>query len=1319
MQGTVGTFTAWRIAARALVSTVLPTMALLLFAPALFAAVCVSAGTGNWGTAATWSSCGGIVPKDGDSVTIQTGHTVTLNVNSAKLDGITVETGGVLRGDGTGKILTGGKLAGNDVVNNGTINFTGANLASIKLDKDSIWNGSTTSVWNLSTVDVNGKKLNFTAGASFTVNLSGAGDPFSNEDAGVNAVSNPDITFNYNGTAAQTLSNQVIGGKKGGGPAVIIGNLNVNNTAGVSLTVNLDATNLLGSVNVVSGVLKDAGFSLTGQAAKTFTVSNGATFEITNSTGMVTGFGTRTFQPTSTVDYRLNGNQPVSLETYGHVRLSVGGTKTPPAGTNIVAGDFTVGAGATYAGNTNNTSVNIGGSLSNSGTFNVGTGTYTFNGAGVQTLTGVSSFTNLAIANTGTTAGAGLTLTANTTVTTTSAGTLTFTSGVINTGSFSVIVARSCTAALSRTSGHVAGNLQLRFPTGSNIACTFPVGDAFTSGRYTPVAITFASVGTAGDLTGRTTAGDHPDIVNSTIDDLRSVNRFWTLTNTSVVFTSYGAAFTYVAADNDGSATPGNYIVAKGDGCSGAETGCTWTEQTVSGTPTNTSITATGMTGFSRFIVGERRNQLANFLIDVGAGTGSTCAAKAITITARRANGTTLTTYAGSVSITTSTNHGDWSRTPTGNLVNGTADDGAAVYTFTGGGGGTDNGVLVLNLTNTHADDLTITVTDSVAVISSISATVSFRDNAFEISGSSVVVAGRGETYSVTAVRKDPGTGVCGTATGYAGSKNLKSWIARTPGVNGDPGGTAPTIGALSLPNALPGANNLTLNFAAGIASFVLDTTDVGKYAINITDVSRTFAGAVDITGSSSTLTVRPFGFTVTAKKGALANPGGTAMAGAKFIAAADTFEATVTARRWQSVDDSNSDGIPDSGADLSDNATTASYAFATALSLTAGFTPSGGSAGTLTGTTTIPAVSFSAGIGTVADLAYDEAGSIILAANATAYLGTAGADVGGLSTAIGRFYPDHFADVSAPSVVNGACLSGGFTYMEQGGIDLKFKLQARNKNGIRTQKYRSADYATGAVPIVAENNNDGVNRDTRLSSVPSATWVAGEYEITSSSISFSRGASPDGPFDLLDFGVYVIDADAAVLATLDMNPGTTGNCVTATNCTAKKIGSATKVRFGRLRLNNAFGSSLLDLPLPLVTQYYDGSFFVTNTADSCTALVASDIAFSFVGPNLAACETHLNPAGAVAFNSGIASLKLTKPGSNKNGGVDLTVNLGASASGTTCTSVTTGVSATTANKSWLRGNWGTGTYTDNPRGRATFGTFKNADQFLHFRELY
>jgi uncharacterized repeat protein (TIGR01451 family) len=238
-----------------------------------------------------------------------------------------------------------------------------------------------------------------------------------------------------------------------------------------------------------------------------------------------------------------------------------------------------------------------------------------------------------------------------------------------------------------------------------------------------------------------------------------------------------------------------------------------------------------------------------------------------------------------------------------------------------------------------------------------------------------------------------------------------------------------------------------------------------------------------------------------------------------------------------------------------------------------------------------------------------------------------------------------------------------------------------------------------------------------------SGTWTAGSTTVAAA-VRLERSPAPDGPFAALRVGIAPRDSDGISLLSglLDLDAD-----ANASN-DSFSVGT-TELRFGRLRLNNAFGSSLLDLPLPLSTQYYDGNFFVTNTDDSCTTITANNIRMVAVGtPDLvASCITSLSPTGTIFFNAGKASSvappsavnppKLTKLSSGDHGTVDLTINLNGASGGNTCTPATTAV--TSASKSWLQGNWGSGTYNDDPRGRATFGIFKNADQFLYLREVY
>jgi hypothetical protein len=154
---------------------------------------------------------------------------------------------------------------------------------------------------------------------------------------------------------------------------------------------------------------------------------------------------------------------------------------------------------------------------------------------------------------------------------------------------------------------------------------------------------------------------------------------------------------------------------------------------------------------------------------------------------------------------------------------------------------------------------------------------------------------------------------------------------------------------------------------------------------------------------------------------------------------------------------------------------------------------------------------------------------------------------------------------------------------------------------------------------------------------------------------------------------------------------------------------NGTEFRYGRLKLSNALGSELLNLPIPIQTQYWDGIAlaFVTNAADNCTTLTAANITLGNYqgGISLANMDTptgsHINLGGA--FGVGVGKLVLTKPSPTptSKGGVDVTVNL------------------TAESKTYLQGAWTGATYNQNPSARATFGVYKGANEFIYLRENY
>lgn len=704
---------------------------------------------------------------------------------------------------------------------------------------------------------------------------------------------------------------------------------------------------------------------------------------------------------------------------------------------------------------------------------------------------------------------------------------------------------------------------------------------------------------------------------------------------------------------------------------------------------------------------------ISNFQIDIGAASASTCLPKNITITARDSSNGTLTTYAGTVNIATSANHGDWSIvTANGVLNNGTADDGAATYTFVTG----DNGVITLALGDAHADDTTVSVADSSTPATlSASGILNFRDNVLVITPDTIQVAGRDQATSVALWKKDISTGNCAINTAYTGSKALDAWITRDAL---DPAGAAPTIGALSLPGGAPASNpasnNLNLTFTNGQANFNLSTTDVGKYVLNMRDDTRSFATGVDISGASNMITTRPFalGFT-NIKQGAIVNPAGAA----KFVAAEDSFQATVGAYLWQAADDLNNDGLPDAGANVTDNGLTPAFAWAVTLSAVTPITPVGGSAGTLGGGVNIAQAGFAGGVATVSNLTYNQVGTVTLSGLSTGYLGSPFNVTSAANTpVVGRFYPDHFALTT--STLTAAC--NGFTYMNQGALGISFILQAQGKSNGLTSNYSTAlGYPVTTVTPVAENANGGADLGSRIT-WSTAAWSGGQYIAISPASTFLRNATPDGPYDLLAIGVKAVDADGAVILNRDMNAATTGNCAGVGNCDAKQIGGMpTMVRFGRLRLQNANGSQLLPLNVQMQAQYWGstgaGSSFLTNTADSCTALVAANVALGNYQKNLNACETSI---AVGSFASGRGTVQLSAPGNGNNGSVDLTANLGAVGSGTTCIA---GIAApvTGANRTYLQGNWSGGAYDQNPTARAAFGIYRGEDETIFIREKY
>lgn len=324
-------------------------------------------------------------------------------------------------------------------------------------------------------------------------------------------------------------------------------------------------------------------------------------------------------------------------------------------------------------------------------------------------------------------------------------------------------------------------------------------------------------------------------------------------------------------------------------------------------------------------------------------------------------------------------------------------------------------------------------------------------------------------------------------------------------------------------------------------------------------------------------------------------------------------------------------------------------------------------------------------------------------------------------SNNVGRFRPARFlvdSDGLAP-----ACSAGTFTYMGQSfaapaGNAPFFRLRAVNATGATTQNYDNS-YANGkgVVNYLACNTVGGVcgaDLGARLAPAPASAWALGLYTVNAAP-TFSKLAAPDGPYDALSLGVWVNDGDGVLI-----NPQTiTTSGAPVRTGAALAGGNAQRVRYGRLKFANAYGSELLPLPVAATTEYWitisGGGYWRTNADDSCTTLTASAIPFANFTGNLNACETTacLRPAGQAACTAqqtatgGSFSLSLTAPGAGNIGTVLLGYNT-AAAGGTACTNAA-GVPGTNGNLPWLA---------PVQSGQAAFGAFRQRG-VIYQREVY
>tara|TARA_R110002072_G_scaffold100107_2_gene220335 strand:- start:4883 stop:9964 length:5082 start_codon:yes stop_codon:yes gene_type:complete len=536
--------------------------------------------------------------------------------------------------------------------------------------------------------------------------------------------------------------------------------------------------------------------------------------------------------------------------------------------------------------------------------------------------------------------------------------------------------------------------------------------------------------------------------------------------------------------------------------------------------------------------------------------------------------------------------------------------------------------------------------------------------------------------------------------------------------------------------------NNVDLDFGAtGTATFSFDFNDVGQVELFARETLAAVAPdpAITVFGTSNRFIVRPFGFDVQVT----ANPAATGPGGTKFTEAGEDFITTVRAVAWDATGDDGvpigtaNDGIPDghesgdtdpsNNTDLSsavtfpttpnygqegiNEATDEDIDLSALLNQPAGIDPG------LSGGTSITAIA--AGSGNSSTVNYDEVGIIEITAQVAVdddYLG--GGAVIGKSGYVGRFVPYVFeATTPTPAEFGPACgtfsyIGQGFTYTTAPVINLTAKAKGiAPAFGSTTQNYTGTFFKLTDAKLVADGDKTYAAASGTLDTglVPSPDPVIADSGGGAATLTFSDGGgiafnrgNPEDSFDAdIALSINVLDTDDVFAGNgsgVNQNPVSFGTA-TAGNGIAFTGGNKEQ-RWGRLVLDNAFGSELLPVEIPIRAEYQSSGDFITNTDDGCTAYTSANISFN--NHSGITAGANLSASGAGTLISGVdddANPVILSNTLLETGSVDVTYTLGLPLS-------------------WLLYDWDNDTNHDNDSSsRATWGIFAGPDEFIYIRE--
>jgi hypothetical protein len=689
-------------------------------------------------------------------------------------------------------------------------------------------------------------------------------------------------------------------------------------------------------------------------------------------------------------------------------------------------------------------------------------------------------------------------------------------------------------------------------------------------------------------------------------------------------------------------------------------------------------------------------------------GSGAHCQPETMRVLVRDVLGSSVTTYGGTITLDTQTKTGSWSLVRgDGLLRDATPNDGLATYRFAASDLGEASFALHYATGPTSVD---VDVYDAGSRDDDSEGWLVFAPSSFQLTANAIPTpppnsiddplgtrtAGSAFDLHVTAFGGASGGVACGVIDSYDGEKVLRLWAEPL-----DPSVTplVPTVDGQPLATSEAAAGKQLVWFRQGRALVSVKYKDTGRLALHALDA----ASATPIRGSSGSFVSVPADLRIVAVENEAGdpNPGTIEPDGKLFARAGEPFRVTVDAL------DAEGDRTPSFGRESQPEGLLLS---STALVAPSGGRNGGGDEGLIENGTAFSPDAF-AGRFLGKAFAFDEVGAIRLRASVADgdFLG-AGPVLGSETDPVGRFAPSHFeVAVNAPRFAT-TCPVGAFSWLGQpfrfdAGFEPTVVVTALSRGGSRTANYMGDWFRLSHATLSGRRYraNGATVDESGLPSTQADPSIVSNND-GSATLTFSSGSglvltrgSPVAPFDAeLELSLDIVDADETTYPDNTVRIGGIGAGTGIAFAPSKRF------QFGRLRLDNAFGSELVALPMRLRVQRFDGTSFDDDDSDSCTQVPASALVRTASPTDLASKPD----IGHVPLFAGDAGLVWSAP--RASGTVDVRVDLG----------------STGANLPWLRADWPEdgnldGVLDDDPRARATFGIWEGRDALIFVRELY